>query len=360
MKHRCDVLVSLLLVAALLYLPACNGGSSAGRDDASSPTESEAPAQEERAEAAETDSTTTEDAEEGDASSDDASEDSSESDESSHENAFWDYQTGEWIDFDDISHIHELCDVKEYADGYYSKVDWPTDISAELAGNLNVAKGEITDPDIVRDLWERVVRMRLRLSEAVPDETTSKGESLTFYWEDGHSQTFTFKGSWSLAYDGTLYPIFEHRNTDGENFSTPVVQPVPNPYYPGAVFDVIPRLTGKSSSKGPVIVVVYGSSSVHYEDDSFLWNVDGDYPSETMRVRKVEGNAEAAGGIALEDVWGEKYSCVIEGATRLVKVVIASDEDVETALITYEAGDSGETKQCRVACVDDALSVTYL
>lgn len=335
MRRIYGVLASVIVMLVLLSLAAC-AGSAIDASDSREPQVQEEPAVQ-----------------------DAASSEGADDEDSSHVDEFYDDTTGQWIAYDDVTQIHTLCEVDEY-DQERGEHEYPTRMSAELAGDLSIAEDAITDPDVIGDLWYRIMRMRLLLRDAKTDSGNRATESLTFFWEDGRMQTYTFTGSWSLVYDGSIYPVFEQETAAGDDFSTPVVQPLENYFYPGVVFDAIKGLTGNSSADSPIFVVAYGTSSIRYQRDTFLWDADAEGPAETFSVTYRAGTGDASGGIQLHDVWYDQYSCFIEGARQLKKITITDTSEGTSALVVYVAEGSGDTKQCSLACANGVLEVKYL
>lgn len=265
----------------------------------------------------------------------------------------------EKMEYEEISLIYEFFDVQEY-DIMRGEHEWPSALHATLADGT---EGDITDSDVIHDLWSRIMRMRLSPDLAMVDPGTFANNEFVFSWDDGRVQTFTFTGQTALTVDGTLFPILEAVNSAGEVFNGPSITPVKNSYYPEVVFDTARMVIEDSLGKRTVFFIKHGTTSMDYSEDTFTWNADHDgWGFEEYTVRPVKKTGSHPGGILIEEKYSkDPWSCVIEGATRLYVIEMVRDDDnYSYPKITYQPEDSNERATCTIKLVDDEFVVDYL
>ena len=127
----------------------------------------------------------------------------------------YDVGAGEEMEFEEIDAICNYFDLKEY-DTKSGEHDYPDSLHVALSDGT---EGSITNRDVINDLWGRVLYMRLSPDLAMADSGALYTNELVFSWDDGRTQTFTFKGQTALAVDDVLFPIIEDVYTGAEVFS---------------------------------------------------------------------------------------------------------------------------------------------
>ena len=280
----------------------------------------------------------------------------------------WQYVTGgpeisdgithEDLEFEEITLLYELFDVQEF-DTWEGNHDWPASLHVTLADGTD---GDITNNDVINDLWDRILCMRVSPDLAMVDPGTFANNVFTFSWDDGRRQTFTFTGQTALTVDGTLFPLIEGVNAGGEVFNGWSVTPLKNIRYPEVVFDTARMVIEDSLGKRTVFFIKSGTTNMRYSHDTFSWNANDDDYVEDYAVKPIKGTADTPGGILIEmKNSSDPLSCVIEGATRLYVIEMARDDNNYIyPTITYQPEDSEERATCTIKMVGGKLAVDYL
>ena len=267
--------------------------------------------------------------------------------------------TDEKMEFEEVKSLCYFIDIPEY-DSYTGDRELPTNLHVMLSDGTD---GNITDSDVICDLWDRCLYLRFSPDLAMPDPGTFVNNTLVFSWDDGRTQTFTITGQYALTIDGTLFPLLEGIYSAGEIFNGPSVSPIKNSKYPETIFDTARMMIDDSLGRRTVFFIKYGSPRMDYSEDTFTWNADNDgWGSETYLVKRVEGTDSTPGGILIQEKNStEPWSCIIEGATRIYVIEMTRDDDGYIyPQITYQPEDSEDRAMCTVKLVGNKLVVNYL
>lgn len=270
----------------------------------------------------------------------------------------WDSGTDEKMEYEEIDVIYSFLDLKEF-DDWSGEHDYPNSMHAALSDGT---EGDIKNQEVINDLWERVLRMRLSPDLAMTDPGTFYTNELVFTWDDGRTQTFSFKGHTALSVDGTLFPIIESLDTGIEVFNGPVViKHLENWKYPDTVFDIVRMVMEDELGKRGVIITKSGSSNMDYSRDSFDWDAGDDGMVETYNVKHIQESDGSRDWVRIKATnMSNPPSCEIEGAERLYVVEKKRDDKDHPYLeVTYQPQDSEDKATCIIKMENDELVVKY-
>ena len=269
----------------------------------------------------------------------------------------WDSDAHEEMEFEEVKSIYSYFDLKE-RDDETGEYDFPNSMHAALSDGT---EGDITNQDVINDLWQRILGMRISPDLAMADSDTLYTNELVFSWDDGRTQTYTFKGHTALAVDGTLFPIIEDFRTGAEVFSGYSVSRMENPGYPDTVFDIARMVIEDSLGKRKIFFVKKGGTTMDYSGDSFDWDAARDGMEETYGVEHVKGSDGAPGGLRIKATnISNPPSCTIEGAERIFVVEMTrDDEGYLYPEITYQVEGSEDRATCSIKMEQDELVVSY-
>ena len=266
--------------------------------------------------------------------------------------------TQEEMEFEEIDLIYDYFDIGE-RDGKSGEDEYPDKLHVALSDGT---KGDITNPDVIGDLWYRVLDMRLSPDLAMVDSDTLYTNELVFSWDDGRTQTFTFRGHTALAVDGTLFPIIEDSRTGAEVFSGNSISRMENYKYPDTVFDIARMVIEDGLGKRKVFFIKSGSTTMGYSTDSFSWDAAGDGMVETYSVEYVKEGDGSRGCVRIRATnMSDPPSCIIEGAERVyvVEMIRDSESYYLHPMITYQPEGGGDRATCTIKMEDGELVVSY-
>ena len=266
--------------------------------------------------------------------------------------------THEEMEFEEIDIIYDYFGLEEH-DGKSGEREHPDSLHVTLSDGT---EGDITNPDVINDLWNRVLYMRLSPDLAMADSDTLDTNELVFSWDSGRTQTFTFRGHTALAVDGALFPIIEDSRTGAEVFSGYSVSRMENYKYPDTVFDIARMVIEDGLGKRKVFFIKSGSTTMGYSRDSFSWDAADDGMVETYSVEHVKGSDDSQGGVRIKATnMSDPSSCIIEGAERVYVVEMMRDDESNYIYpqITYQPEDGGDRAMCSIKMEDGELVVSY-
>ena len=269
----------------------------------------------------------------------------------------YDVGADEEMEFEEIDAICNYFDLREY-DRRNGEHDYPDSLHVVLSDGT---EGSITNPDIINDLWGRVLYMRLSPDLAMADSGALYTNELVFSWDDGRTQTFTFKGQTALAVDGVLFPIIEDVYTGAEVFSDYSVSRLENDKYPGAVFDIARMMIEDGLGKRKAFIIKSGTTRMRYSRDSFDWDAANDGIVETYSVKSIKESDGTKCRVRIKEANASNQpSCNIEGAERIYVVEMKRDDaGYIYPEITYQPQDSEDRATCTIKMEKNGLVVSY-
>ncbi|MBR1830678.1 MAG: hypothetical protein IJ781_14475 [Atopobiaceae bacterium] len=199
----------------------------------------------------------------------------------------------------------------------------------------------ITDQAFVSEVWDKLISLEIssRASNATPSLNGSV--AFSFSWDDGRQLTFGFDSTeFFQANDETLHKIKDPNEMGA--ILTSLVE-----YLETA------DAQAQDSSDGSLAIS---------NNDTFLWDSNGDGVNETYVIRYYDNGDEAPNVVEIVDAARDYESAWIDGAYEVKSIVPGEGEWGRYLTVTYLSGDfyAHDTEStCEIYVIDGALSLSH-